>query len=166
MEKSIIKQNAIIKNKKIFNASNLSFKFSDNLTKTYTTNIETFLKEINMFGTIYFTHHFEWQSICREKFWFECIDNESQKSNLILITKEAYINYIGQTYPLQKITAYLNTFKIKNASASILLTFKDTITKKIVSQGFQTIAFSDLAKQIIKIPEKIKERLYKYSIEL
>jgi enediyne core biosynthesis thioesterase len=57
--------------------------------KTFKHSIDVYLKDSNATGNIYFARYFEWQGICREKWFFECISADMLQSLGVFINKEA-----------------------------------------------------------------------------
>jgi enediyne biosynthesis thioesterase len=145
---------------------NLSVSFQNfHPKKTYTCKIETFLKDSNAYGNIYFSRFFEWQGIVREKFWRECIADDMLASDLLLTTKSASIEYIQEVYPFEEILLELNTFDLKNTFLKIRTAFRSIPSKTLVATGDQTIVFRSIySRKIIRIPEDVKQKLKIFSI--
>jgi hypothetical protein len=71
--------------------------------KTFKHAFDVYLKDSNATGNIYFARYFEWQGICREKWFFECIAPDMLQSLGVFVTKEARQNYIHETFAFQRI---------------------------------------------------------------
>ncbi|OGH94760.1 MAG: hypothetical protein A2X43_11655 [Candidatus Margulisbacteria bacterium GWD2_39_127] len=131
--------------------------------KIYQKEIETYLKDSNAFGNIYFSRYFEWQGVIRESFFIESVTNNMLSLGLILITKKAENNYIKELFPFAKIKGTLNTANIKNCSLEIIINFYNE--DQLIASGRQTIVFADTKRQITKIPDNIKKKLKEYLSE-
>jgi enediyne biosynthesis thioesterase len=133
--------------------------------KTFKHSFDVYLKDSNATGNIYFARYFEWQGICREKWFFECISADMLQHLGAFITKEAQQNYIHETFAFQKIECEINTFAIKQCSFSLL--FRFFVEGQLVSTGYQQIVFANLSKKITRLPADIidKIRLYEASTE-
>ncbi len=92
-------------------------------TKTFKHPIDIYLKDSNATGNVYFARYFEWQGICREKWFFECIAADMLQSIGVFITKEAQQSYMHETYAFQKVDCEVNTFAIRQCSFSLLFKF-------------------------------------------
>ncbi|MDE2213667.1 MAG: acyl-CoA thioesterase, partial [Candidatus Omnitrophica bacterium] len=61
------------------------------------------LKDINMYGTVYFSRYFEWQGICRE-LYFTTVENYQEIfNNITLVTKHAWNEYKKQIHAFDRI---------------------------------------------------------------
>jgi len=54
-------------------APNCLIEGQNKLVNSYQYEFTPYLKESNAYGNIYFTHHFEWQGICRERWFSNCV---------------------------------------------------------------------------------------------
>jgi len=131
--------------------------------KTFHHAIDVYLKDSNATGNIYFARHFEWQGICRERWFFECISADMLQSLGVFITKEAQQQYVCETFAFQKIACEVNTFAIKQCSFS--LAFRFLVEGKLVATGQQQIVFANKEKRISRLPEHILEKIRQYEIE-
>ena len=133
--------------------------------KTFRHTFDVYLKDSNATGNVYFARYFEWQGICREKWFFECIAADMLQTLGVFVTKEARQNYIHETFAFQKVTCEINTFAIKQCSFSLL--FRFYVEGQLVSSGHQQIVFADHNKKIARLPAEIldKIRMYQASAE-
>ncbi|WP_211465325.1 acyl-CoA thioesterase [Collimonas silvisoli] len=131
--------------------------------KTFRHSIDVYLKDSNATGNIYFARHFEWQGICRERWFFECISADMLQSLGVFITKEAQQQYVCETFAFQKIECEVNTFAIKQCSFS--LSFRFLVDGKLVATGHQQIVFANKEKKISRLPEHILEKIREYEID-
>jgi acyl-CoA thioesterase FadM len=130
--------------------------------KTFHHSIDVYLKDSNATGNIYFARHFEWQGICRERWFFECISADMLQSLGVFITKEAQQQYVCETFAFQKIECEVNTFAVKQCSFS--LAFRFLVEGKLVATGHQQIVFANKEKKISRLPEHILEKIRQYEI--
>lgn len=71
----------------------------------------------------YFSRYFEWQGVCRERWFHECIHNDLLGSDGMFVTKRAHQEYVHETFPFQHVDCYLNTVQVKQCSAYLLFRF-------------------------------------------
>jgi len=129
-------------------------------TKTFRHNIDICLKDSNAYGNTYFSRYFEWQGVCREQWFFQCICEDMLQSLGVLITKCAHQDYAVETFPFQKVECLLNSFNVKHCSFGLL--FRFYVGGKLVSRGYQQIVFANHDKKIIRFPEGMRERVKEY----
>jgi enediyne biosynthesis thioesterase len=132
-------------------------------TKTFHHTIEVYLKDSNATGNIYFARYFEWQGICREKWFFECISSDMLQPLGVFVTKEAQQKYIHETFAFQKIECEVNTFAIKQCSFFLL--FRFYVEGKLVSVGHQQIVFAQADKKISRLPSDILDKIRLYEAD-
>jgi len=128
--------------------------------KTFRHTIDVYLKDSNATGNVYFARYFEWQGICREKWFFECIAADMLAPLGVFVTKEAHQQYVHETFAFQKIDCEVNTFAIKQCSMSLL--FRFFVEGRLVSTGHQVIVFADLHKKIARLPAHVIEKIRLY----
>ena len=129
-------------------------------TLTFHHSIDVYLKDSNATGNIYFARYFEWQGICREKWFFECIAPDMLQSLGVFVTKEAQQKYIQETFAFQRVDCEVNTFAIKQCSFSLLFQFY--VNEKLVSTGHQQIVFANLEKKIERLPADVIHKIKRY----
>lgn len=130
--------------------------------KTFHHTIEIYLKDSNAYANTYFARYFEWQGICRERWFFECISRDMLQSEGVFITKHAEQDYIRETFPFQKVECTLNTFGIKRCSFFLL--FRFFVNGELVSSGHQQIVFANHEKRITSLPDSIIAKIRQYEI--
>lgn len=143
--------------------------FSDEImeatpTKTFHHVIDIYLKDSNAFMNTYFARYFEWQGICRERWFHECIHNNLLASGGVFVTKRAHQEYVQETFPFQRVDCYLNTFQVRQCSA--YLVFRFCVDGRPVSLGYQQILFAGTDKRIRRFPPGIVERVKEYELVL
>jgi acyl-CoA thioesterase FadM len=131
-------------------------------SKTFKHAIDIYLKDSNATGNVYFARYFEWQGICREKWFFECIAADMLQSIGVFITKEAQQSFIHETYAFQKVDCEVNTFAIRQCSFSLL--FRFFVAGSLVSAGHQQIVFSNLNKKIARLPAHVIDKIRQYEV--
>lgn len=129
--------------------------------QTFRYSIDVCLKDSNAYGNTYFARHFEWQGVCRERWFYECVSPDMLQSLGVFITKGAHQEYLHETFPFQQIDCEVNTFAVKQCSFS--LEFRFYAAGKLVAKGYQQIVFANKDKKITRLPEHILERIRRYS---
>lgn len=132
--------------------------------KKYIHYIEPYLKQSNAYGNVYFSCYFEWQGICREKWFHDCINSDMLKDTGVLFTKKAHNEYIRESFPFMKVKCVLRTDKIRNSSFYLNFEFYDVDSKNLLSKGYQQIVFADKTKKPSRIPKEIIGKIKEYEI--
>lgn len=123
-----------------------------------------YLKDSNAYGNIYFARYFEWQGLCREKWFSECICPNMFDLKGSLVTKSAYNNYISSIVPFQKVRCLLSTSNIKSASFELVFRFYDFDSNQLLSTGGQKITLiEEKTKKIVRFPDDILEKVRYYA---
>lgn len=130
--------------------------------KTFEHEFDTYLKDSNAYTNIYFSRYFEWQGICRECWLQREISRDLLRNEGILITKQAYNDYIKETFPFQTVLCHLNTYDVKQCSVTLLFNFY--VEGDLVSKGYQKIILVNHNRRITKIPEFILKKVRQYEI--
>lgn len=128
--------------------------------KTFHYFIDVCLKDSNAYGNTYFARYFEWQGVCRERWFYDCISADMLQSLGVFITKDAHQEYVHETFPFQQVDCEVNTFAIKQCSFSLL--FRFYVGRKLVAKGHQQIVFANKEKRITRLPEDILEKIRQY----
>ena len=128
--------------------------------QTFRHTISIFLKDSNAYGNTYFARYFEWQGICREKWFYDCIARDMLQNEGVFITKHAEQDYLQETFPFQEIACELNAYDVRKCS--FWLEFRFYADGKPVSVGRQQIVFANHAKQITALPAVVIERIRQY----
>ncbi|WP_454766891.1 acyl-CoA thioesterase [Cupriavidus campinensis] len=132
--------------------------------KTFHHAIDIYLKDSNAFMNTYFARYFEWQGICRERWFHECIHSNLLAAGGVFVTKRAHQEYVEETFPFQHVDCYLNTFQVRQCSAYLL--FRFCVEGRQVSMGYQQLVFADRAKRITRFPKEIIEKVKEYELIL
>lgn len=129
-------------------------------SKTFTHHLEIFLKDSNAYGNTYFARHFEWQGICREKWFRDCVARDMLQTQGVLITKCAHQTYLHETFPFDSIECRLNSFDIKQCSFRLLFEFFSN--GRCISSGYQHIVFASFDRKIIRLPKAVIAKVKEY----
>lgn len=132
--------------------------------KTFHHTFDIYLKDSNAFMNTYFSRYFEWQGVCRERWFHECIHNDLLGSDGMFVTKRAHQEYVHETFPFQHVDCYLNTVQVKQCSAYLL--FRFCVDGREVSKGYQQILYAGRDRKIRRFPEGIVERVKEYELPL
>jgi enediyne core biosynthesis thioesterase len=130
---------------------------------TFEHNIDIYLKESNAYGNTYFARYFEWQGICRERWFHRCIQADMLQHEGVFITKRAHQDYLQETFPFQTVRCEVNTWEVK--SCSFYLIFRFLVDDKVVSSGYQQIVFASHDKRIKRLPDHILEKVRAYELK-
>lgn len=128
--------------------------------QTFTHSMTVYLKDSNAYGNTYFARYFEWQGICREKWFFECISRDMLQKEGVFITKHAEQDYLQETFPFQDISCELNAYDLKKCS--FWLEFRFFAEGKPVSVGRQQIVFAGHDRKIKALPAAVIELIQRY----
>ncbi|MDE1920516.1 MAG: thioesterase family protein [Candidatus Omnitrophica bacterium] len=128
---------------------------------TFEYEITVTLKDINMYGTVYFSRYFEWQGICRELYFITLKNYEEVLNNITMVTKYAWNDYKRQIHAFEQILIRVQNRDIKKSSFEMMFTYINKRTNEIVSIGGETLIFIDNNGRIIKIPDRIVIELNK-----
>lgn len=136
------------------------------LFNTWQYELTPYLKDSNAYGNIYFARYFEWQGLCREKWFNECVCHDMFELKGSLVTRSAANDYIASIFPFQKVRCLLNTQHIKAASFDLVFRFYDQESNKLLSMGRQKIALIDSgSKKPVRFPKDILEKVRFYVTE-
>jgi enediyne core biosynthesis thioesterase len=129
---------------------------------TFRHSIDIYLKDSNAYANTYFSRYFEWQGICRERWFHQCISADMLQTQGVFITKNAHQDYIRETFPFQTIQCELNSQDVKQCSFNLV--FRFFVDDSLVSSGLQQIVFASHNKRIQRLPEHILEKVRKYEM--
>lgn len=132
------------------------------LPQTFHHAIDVYLKDSNAYANTYFARYFEWQGICRERWFHQYIDPQFLKDDGVFVTKQAYQNYVQETFPFDRIDCSLNTHQVKRCS--FFLIFKFSSKGQVVSTGHQEIVFVSHTRKIAALPEHVLEKLRQFEL--
>ncbi|WP_144110352.1 acyl-CoA thioesterase [Paraburkholderia sp. BCC1886] len=130
--------------------------------KTFQHSFDIYLKDSNAFMNTYFSRYFEWQGVCRERWFHECIHNDLLGSDGMFVTKRAHQEYVHETFPFQRVDCFLNTVQVRHCSAYLL--FRFCVDGREVSRGYQQILYSGRDRKIRRFPDGIVERVKEYEL--
>lgn len=137
----------------------------ENKSSVFSTEIIAYLKDINIYGTVYFSRYFEWQGIAREEYFMTVSNYQSlMQDGTRLITKKAWNDYINHCLVFDKVLICIQNTNIKKFSFEMLFTFYNSSSKEIISKGGQTLVFSDSLGRLIKIPQPILDVILKHQL--
>ncbi len=131
--------------------------------QTFRHSLTIFLKDSNAYGNTYFARYFEWQGICRERWFYECVAPDLLQSKGVFITKHAEQDYIHETFPFQQVDCELNTYEVRKCS--FWLEFRFYSGGELISIGRQQIVFANHAKQIIALPAGVLDKVRQFTIK-
>lgn len=125
--------------------------------------VTVYLKDVNVFGTGYFSRYFDWQGMAREEY-FVSVPNYQEiiLAGIKLITKKAWIEYFNHCTPFQKLLIKIQNKNIKRYSFEMIFTYIDINTSQLIAIGGQVLVFADSSGKLIKIPNKILEVIQKH----
>lgn len=129
-------------------------------SKTFRYSIDVCLKDSNAYGNIYFARYFEWQGVCRERWFHDCVSMSMLQDLGVFITKDAHQEYIHETFPFQQVDCEVNTFAIKQCSFSLM--FRFYVAGCLVAKGYQQIVFANHDKKIIRLPDDVLDKIRQY----
>jgi enediyne core biosynthesis thioesterase len=129
---------------------------------TFRHSIDIYLKDSNAYGNTYFARYFEWQGICRERWFHQCISADMLQTQGVFITKNARQDYVRETFSFQTVACEINTQDVKQCSFN--LNFRFLVDGSLVSTGSQQIVFASHEKRIQRLPEDVLEKVRKYEL--
>lgn len=130
--------------------------------RTFHHEIDIYLKDSNAYANTYFSSYFEWQGVCRERWFHQCISSDMLQSLGVFVTKRAHQDYKHETFPFQTVKCQLNTFEVKQCS--FYLVFQFALGDIEVSTGYQQIVFATHDKRIQRLPEEILLKMREYEL--
>jgi enediyne biosynthesis thioesterase len=131
--------------------------------KVFHYRVDICLKDSNAYGNTYFARYFEWQGVCRERWFYECIAPDMLQSLGVFITKDAHQEYVHETFPFERVDCEVTAFAVKQCSFS--LRFRFFVGDRLVSTGYQQIVFATRDKKITRLPEDILDKIRQYEDE-
>jgi enediyne core biosynthesis thioesterase len=129
---------------------------------TFRHSIDIYLKDSNAYANTYFSRYFEWQGICRERWFHQCISADMLQTQGVFITKNAHQDYVHETFPFQTVECELNSQDVKQCSFNLIFSF--FVAGNLVSKGSQQIVFASHNKRIQRLPGHILEKVRKYEL--
>ena len=129
---------------------------------TFRYAFDIYLKDSNAYTNTYFSRYFEWQGVCRERWFHQCISADMLQSLGVFITKRAHTEYLQETYPFQEVHCELNTFDVRHCSFYLL--FRFVVGGTLAAAGYQQIVFASADKRIQRLPAHVLERIREYEV--
>lgn len=129
---------------------------------TFRHTFDIYLKDSNAYTNTYFSRYFEWQGVCRERWFHQCISQDMLQSQGVFITKRAHTEYLQETYPFQSVECELNAGDVRHCSFYLL--FRFSVAGSLVATGFQQIVFARHDKRIQRLPQEILDRIREYEL--
>jgi YbgC/YbaW family acyl-CoA thioester hydrolase len=115
-----------------------------------------YIGDTNIEGNVYFAKYFEWQGHTREEFWRKYSPIDFLKEKILLITREAVVNYVSPAFLYDEVLIFIKTANIKNVSLDLHFLYVNKNNAKTLAFGKQKIVFADLSGKLVKIPDIIK----------
>lgn len=132
-------------------------------SQTFRHSIDIYLKDSNAYANTYFSRYFEWQGVCRERWFHQCVSEDMLQSLGVFITKRAHTEYLQETFPFQRVDCELNTFDVRQCSFHLL--FRFSVAGQLAASGYQQIVFARPDKRIQRLPAGILRRIRAYELE-
>lgn len=129
---------------------------------TFRHSIDIYLKDSNAYTNTYFARYFEWQGVCRERWFHQCIQADMLQKQGVFITKRAHQEYMHETFPFQTVQCKLNSYEVKQCSFYLLFEF--AVDDTVVSTGYQQIVFASHDKRIQRLPEHVLAKVREYEL--
>jgi acyl-CoA thioesterase FadM len=120
------------------------------------------MKDINSYGTVYFSRYFEWQGIAREHYLMTVDDFQRILCDVIMVTKFAWSDYKKQIFLFDEVVIRIQNRDIKKSSFEMIFTYLNRKTGEVYGVGGQTLVFKDNKGSILRIPEGIKKVITKH----
>lgn len=130
--------------------------------RTFHHEIDIYLKDSNAYANTYFSRYFEWQGVCRERWFHKCISPDMLQALGVFVTKRAHQEYMHETFPFQTVECRLNTFEVKQCS--FYLIFEFLVQGVLCSSGYQQIVFASRDKRIQRLPEDVLAKMREYEL--
>lgn len=130
--------------------------------RTFHHKVDIYLKDSNAYANTYFSRYFEWQGICRERWFYQCISPDMLQSTGVFITKRAHQEYVHETFPFQTVDCQLNTYEVKQCSFYLLFQF--FLAGTVASTGYQQIVFARHDKRIQRLPDDVLRKIKEYEL--
>lgn len=129
---------------------------------TFHHGFDVYLKDSNAYGNTYFSRYFEWQGVCRERWFHDCISSDMLRTQGVFITKRASVDYLHETFPFQHVSCELNTFAVRQCSFHLM--FRFGVDGRTVATGSQEIVFARPDKRITRLPPEVLRRIRDYEL--
>lgn len=139
--------------------------------KKFVYTIRTYLADVNVFGTTYFSRYFDWQGKIREEFFLLIPGHEEViSSGIIMVTKTASIEYMESVRLFDDVIIEMTSRNIKNYSFEIIFKYyikrltDNPDTKGLAAIAKEKICFiktSEITKkpEVVPVPECIRKSI-------
>lgn len=125
--------------------------------------VTVYLKDVNVFGTGYFSRYFDWQGMAREEYFMTVKDyGDIIQKGIKLITKSAWIDYQNHCTIFDHLVIKIQNRTIKKFSFEMLFTYFHKYTGKPIAAGGQVLVFTDQRGKLIPIPDQILDVIRKH----
>lgn len=125
--------------------------------------VTVYLKDVNVFGTGYFSRYFDWQGMAREEYFMTVKGYEQiMAAGVRMITKKAWVDYKNHSTVFDHIIMRIQSKNIKRCSFEMIFTYFHKDTGKLIASGGQILAFSDHTGKLIPIPKQILDVILKH----
>lgn len=128
----------------------------------YAKNI--FLKDLTVYGNVYFSNYFDWQGEAREAMLNEIIksSNSPIKKNLKLVTLSASVKYKGEINIGDSVRIEVSPTKLTLTTVELTFTYRKNPTNQVVAEGHQRIGFTTSNGEIVPLPQELIANGRKY----
>ena len=130
--------------------------------RTFRHAFDIYLKDSNAYTNTYFSRYFEWQGVCRERWFHQCFPIDMLRMPGFFMTKRAHTEYLQETYPFQQVECELNTWDVRQCSVYLL--FRFSVAQTPVATGFQQIVFAGPDKRIQRFPAEVLECVREFEL--
>ena len=144
-------------------------------TKTFVSGpIFVGLRETNLEGNVYWTHFLDWFGTVREQFLLLLVpDFENRfRAGLRIITAEEHLKHLAPAFFGESVIVRINVAEMKKIQACLSFVIENAATGQKLAEGWQNLLFAETKdgsvptrKDLIQVPEDIKEAALKYSIK-
>jgi YbgC/YbaW family acyl-CoA thioester hydrolase len=117
---------------------------------------KVYLKDVNPFGSVYFSKFFEWQGDAREEFYSQ-FSPLKISDNLLIATLSASVNFKKEARLFDTILIEVWIKRMTKATIELNFLYKKEKTGEIIATGKQKVAFVNNAGKVIPIPTEIRE---------
>ncbi len=115
--------------------------------RVFRTEIFIALHDTNAFGNVYFAEFFKFQGIARERMLLHHVPDfvrYSMEKGVVLVTIDAYNQYIKNAYFGETIVAEVTTKNLLVSQATLLIRFRNKATGEVIGSGYQSFCCRSL----------------------
>lgn len=137
--------------------------------KKFIYRTKSFLSDVNVFGTTYFSRYFDWQGKAREEF-FQLVPGHERlmTSGIVLVTKNASVEYMQSVRLFDEVIIEVTTDRVKKLSFELVFRYyikklmDDPRTKGLSATGREKICFVKPSEitgkaEIVPVPEPLRQ---------